>query len=93
MQELPQAWTEEQALCTWEVSATSLSGIRVLLHFFIFYSVIYSYRNLTVYITTDVYNFLDWGNIEGKSVINTDLIQFMGLKTDEGAMENSVETS
>ena len=46
-----------------------------------------------MYVTTDVYNFLDWGNIEGKSVINTDLIQFMGLQTGAGAMENSVETS
>lgn len=68
MEELPQAWVEEQALCTWEVSSTSLSGIRVLLYFFIFYSVIYSYSNLTMYTTTDVYNFFDWGNIEGKSV-------------------------
>ena len=92
MEELPQAWVEEQALCTWEVSSTSLSGIRVLLYYFIFYSVIYSYRNLTMYITTDVYNFFDWGNIEGKSVINTDLIQFMGLQTGAGAMENSIET-
>jgi len=56
--ELPQARAEDLPLPPLEVSSTLCVSQRLLLHFFMFHSVKYSYNNLTIHISTYVYNSL-----------------------------------